>query len=56
MTIFNTDLATIGLCFEGDRLTRLAYLLTKQCQAPLSVHTKRIQSTIEKYLMRSLIR
>ena len=49
-TIFKTDLATIGLCFDSQKLTRLSYLLKKTPKAAASTHAKRVQTTIEKYL------
>ena len=49
-TIFNTDLVTIGLRFEGTKLTRLAYLLNKPCKPPVNVYAQRAQSSIEKVL------
>ena len=49
-TIFNTELITIGLRFDGAKLIRLAYLLNKPCKATVNVYAQRAQSSIEKYL------
>ena len=49
-TIFNTELITIGLRFDGAKLTRLAYLLNNPCKATVNIYAQRAQSSIEKYL------
>lgn len=48
--IFTTDLATIGLQFDGSKLIKVKYLNKKSQKAPQSKTNKDVKNKIEKYL------
>ena len=48
--IFTIDIATIGLRFEGARLTGIAYLNKADEKVPASKQAKEVKNKIEKYL------
>jgi len=48
--IFNTNLATIGLRFEGSSLSKLDYLDKKRHKAPVNKLAAEVKAKIEKYL------
>ena len=48
--IFTTDMATIGLQFDGAKLVRVKYLSKTSAKAPASKITGSVKNKIEKYL------
>ena len=48
--IFTTDLATIGLQFDGSKLTRVEYLSKKSAKVAVSKITESVKKKIEKYI------
>lgn len=48
--IFKTDLATIGLQFDGDKLINIAYLDHSKYKSPDSKIAETVKAKIEKYL------
>ena len=48
--IFETDIATIGLLFQGSKLTHVDYLDNKPIIAATSKLAERVKNNIEKYL------
>ena len=48
--IFKTDIATIGLLFQGSKLTHVDYLDNKRMIAAASKLAERVKNNIEKYL------
>jgi len=48
--IFTTDLATIGLLFNGGKLTRIKYLHAMPEKAPANKISKAVKERIEDYL------
>ncbi len=49
-SIFTTDIATIGLQFEGSKLIKVEYLTNKAQKAPTTKLAGSVKSKIEKYL------
>ena len=52
-TVFKTDIATIGLQFDGDKLINIAYLDHSKYKAPGSKIAETVKGKIEKYLSSS---
>ncbi len=48
--IFNTDVATIGLVFEGSKLTKVDYLTEQANKRPADKWVDNVKVKIEKYL------
>ena len=48
--IFDTDMATIGLKFEGCRLSKIDYLSNRPGKIPVSTLAEKVKHKIEKYL------
>ena len=48
--IFTTDLATIGLQFDGSKLVKVKYLNKTSLKAPQSKTVEAVKDKIEKYL------
>jgi methylated-DNA-[protein]-cysteine S-methyltransferase len=48
--VFNTDIATIGLLFEGAMLTSVVYLDEAIVKAPANKLVAEVKTQIEKYL------
>ena len=48
--IFSTDVATIGLRFDGSNLIGIDYLKGKQCKTPVNELASNVKNKIETYL------